>query len=598
MATLNITNLGLAPVPSTVQEVTIWYKLASDADVPGNYSLVSSTALVLPNGVLSPAVAIPGLTDGESYTIKVKNNCKEGYFTTDFTAGVAPVYVWKAGATECEKEGGLGVNKNITSMSSPLNSWYDASTNRLYVADQDDANGNVMWANPASVTNYADFTHSAAVLDAALYNNAFDPQFRRIYFVGADTGGLLVYDIDSDSTSVVAFGTNGAFRRTTLLITSDLIYCNDGSDSIVAINRNDLTIASTTLVSAIPSNTRFTNYALLRVGSSMYVIGSNNSVPTIGVYNLDFTTNITNITLTGAATWTGGTYYQNGFYDAESDRLYVGDTGSSKRFVIDPGTNTVLNIQTITNKNGKSNIEMSWTVNPITNELYALHAGKDTPSDGSPVVRTYVENRNTYSYANMFKDQLYRQMSIIDGTGQVAVANPGITAWVGTGGWNTDGTVKILSLTVSGDLTGRRLVLTLLKYNTATDPDTPTGDVKPNLVDDPDYEPPIDPSDCVVTYTTSCPADVITSMDGTTEVYEFTVPNSVRKNPAIAKVRIWAYDETASATSGSAIVVDYPLSSNYFTGQFAGLATGGGQVWSIQIEYLDSSNVVLNTCNP
>lgn len=76
-------------VPEGIQTVTIKYRLRSLPDLPQNYTLVTGSAQVQPQGVLVSPVTINNLIDGEWYTLWVTNNCGGTGIKKDFQAALA-----------------------------------------------------------------------------------------------------------------------------------------------------------------------------------------------------------------------------------------------------------------------------------------------------------------------------------------------------------------------------------------------------------------------------------------------------------------------------------------------------------------------------
>jgi hypothetical protein len=521
--------------------------------------------------------------------------CGPYTFSTD-ESPVEPDLIWIAGAKSCEKAGGFGEIKTITGVYSPARSWYDPITTRTYIADNDSPLGNVYWFNQATATVAADMTYSTAVNSNFMYNTGVDPTYRRIYFVGRDTGGLLVYNVDTDTTSVVPYGVNSAFSRITLEIFDNVILCNDFTTALVTIDRSSLTILSTIPFSGIPNNTRFAiggnSYA--SNGTNMYVCaGSGSSVSSIGVYNSNFSVNIANITLPGATTWDGGKYWQSIYYDPVSTHLYVADFGSNQRFVIDTTSNTVIDQQTYNNREGKSNVTFSWTTNPITGDLICVTDCRNNSTESTTFKRSYLQNRTTHAFDNMYNGSYFYALNHVVGTDRVIGTSTGGVFWSGIS--TPDGTITVLSSSVGSDNTGTQIVNTLIEVD-ANNGNAPTGNSKPNAFGDPDYIAPItNTTDCPITTSTNCPdpGDVVTTFNTGTLYYEFTIPTTVKNNTAVDKIRVSAYNTDTSSVDGTPTTFTSPTEI-YYSGSFTGLA---GTNYTIQVEYLNSSNVVLNTCN-
>jgi hypothetical protein len=520
-----------------------------------------------------------------------------GPYTATTSAPPVQNLIWIPQNFACETEGGFDIERTISGLSSPAKAWYDPINHLVYVADYDDPLGNVYWFNPNVATIPSDMVHSTVVNDNQLYNNYIDPVYRRIYFVGANSGGLISYDIDTNTKTIVPFGTNALFSRISLTVTNNFIYCNDGTTSIVIINRNNLTINSTVTVGSIPIAAHFNLDATLIEGNGkMYVLNNNNTgIGTIGIYNYALTTHIGEITLSGAATWSGGNngFWQTGFYDVTSNKLYVGDIGSSKRFIIDTTTDTVIHTQTLLNRSGKSNAASSWTINPVTNELMFLFTATNNVTDNATIRRAYKEDRVTHLYTRMFENQSYSNLTAIGGTNEVVGMNPGQVYWNGNPAYSTDGTIMILSTSLGSDRTGVKIITTLQQVD-ANNGNTPTGVTKNNSPSDLDYvQPTVDLTTCSVAVSLDCPVDLVTTFAGTSLEYEFSIATSVRNNTAIKKIQVFAFNTNTASIEGAPIEVTAPFSSNFFSNEFVGL---GGSNYTIQIKYLDVTNAILSTC--
>jgi hypothetical protein len=602
--TTSVVTINLAGTDIT--KVTFTLRKSSDNTVkhgPITVNRIGTIASTVASGLVASTgyywqitliASVNGLEINSGLPNYLNSVCGPYTLTTDS----APIQdlQWIANTSTCESEGGFSVSKLITGLSSPANVWYDPVNSLVYVADNDDINGNVYWFNPNTATTYADMIHSSQVMDQNLYQSFIDPIYRKIYFIGKNSNGLIVYDIDTNTKTTVVFGSNGTnYNRISLTVTATRIYVrHDIDQTFTILNRSTRAIISTVNIADIPNNTRFSGgSALVSVGTELWAVaGSGSSVSTVGVYNQDLTSNITNITLTGAAIWDNALYWQLGFHDPVGNKVYISDIGSNKRFVIDATSRTVVNARVIGNREGKSNVLLNWTINPINNELLAIFAGLNSSLDGSPIQRMYPEDRTSYLYTNMFENQSYSGLSQITGTNKVVGCDPGVSFPTGIGTYNVDGKTTILSNSIGGINTGRKIILTLKEVD-ANNGNSPTGNVKDNLVGDPDYIAPVTSSDCSVTYTTTCPADKATSFVGTTLEYEFAILNSVKNNPSIAKIEVYAYNTNTSSVEGTPTTINAPFTTNYYSGSFTGL---GGSNYTIQIRYKNSSDVILQTC--
>lgn len=517
--------------------------------------------------------------------------------STTTTTTEAPLLAWIPLDSVCETEGGFGVLKTITGLSSPQNVWYDTVNELAYVADGDSPNGNVYWFDPVTALTEADMTYSATITYSELYNSYIDTVYRRIYFVGANTNGLLVYDIDTDTVSTVIYGTNGAFSRTLLTVTSNLIYCNNGNTEIVIINRSTLAITGTVTVGLLTNSLHFTSgpYNLHEVGSELWVVSFNSDMPTIGRYAPDFSVHYGEITLPGAATWSFNNYWQAGFLDPVSGDFYVADWGSSRRHIIDTASATVIDTKTYTNREGKTNAVMSWTIDPITNQLYMNYRGMNSSSDGAAIIRIFKEDRDTDTFTTMYEGDSFTNLVHWTGTGNVLGTNTGNVFWVNPADYSDDGTITILANSLGSTNTGTEIIITLQEVD-VNNGNLPTGNTKPNVPSDPDYVEPIEDSpNCPVDVLTTCPIDVVTTFTNLTDTLEFEVSlaSGVILNPIIDIIEIWAYNIDTASLEGTPATFYQPYASNYFAGTITGLT---GTNYTVRVRYITAPSTIITTC--
>lgn len=519
-------------------------------------------------------------------------------FTTSNVA-IPPNLVWIPLAQACIKDNQFAVVKVISGLSSPINTWFDSTQNRVYVGDWDDAAGNVFWFNHITALVAADMTHSTAVIDPELYNNYIDSVNRRIYFVGRNSNGLIVYNIDTNTVSTVAFGTNGAFSRMTLVVSGNNIYCNNTpTGTLVIINRTTLVVTNTISIASITDNARFGigGFQFIVVNSEIWVAaGSGSTIGTIGVYDLTFGTHLANITLPNSAVWTDGRYWQSIFYDATSGHVFIGDFGSGYRYVINAATRLVLQSRPSFNENGKLTTIHSWSINPITNDLYCSYSAQDNSVDASPIKRMYLESRSTYQYLNMYEGVYFGELKHITGTNRLVGTDAGNPYWSGVPGRLTDGTITILDSSISGNNTGMEVTLTLQQVD-ANNANTPTGLTKNNVIGDPNYVPPgVDLIDCPITYTLTCPTNKVSTYDASVLEYEFAILDSVKANPAIGKIKVYAFNMVTNLPVGAPQIITGPFTSNYISGTLTGMI---GLSYDIQVVYTTAADAILQTCNP
>lgn len=138
--------------------------------------------------------------------------------------------------------------------------------------------------------------------------------------------------------------------------------------------------------------------------------------------------------------------------------------------------------------------------------------------------------------------------------------------------------------------TGRVITITLKEMELPAN--TPTGNTKMNVPEDPDYIGPVlDTLTCPLSFTTTCPV-IIATGEMNSILFEFSLPNAVVNNPSIATVRVKAL-QGVTLTG----LVDFILpkaNPNYFSGEITGLTFA--VTYTITIEYLNSSAVVIQSC--
>lgn len=525
--------------------------------------------------------------------------------------GQQPNLLWVEGDSSCQTEGGFAVVKTITGVSSPATSAYDKDSNRVYISDLDNAtNGNVYWFNPDTATTSSDMVYSSVYKETLVRNTYIDitDTYKRIYFVGDKTGGMRVYDINSNTMlPVVSFGADdvSSFSRTDLWVLGDRIYCNFGTVNMYIIDRATLTLLSSINTASIPTPSHFNSgpKVMLRYGNEIWVAANNaSSNGTIGIYNLALTSLIAEITLTGAIPWAAGgsKYWQNIYLyedgiNPSNTRVYASDIGSSKQFLINPATKTVIGERVAVNKENKGYVDFKWHKDPVTGGLYGSYQGIDSSSYLTPINRSYVEDLGNFgTFKNMFENFFIgRGISGITGTSKVVGTSIGLP-WSGSG-YSTDGTITILDNAAGSNNTGLKIVNTLNQVD-GNNNNTPTGLNKPNATGDPDYIAPYqDLTGCAISYSQTCPTDIVFTFRNADDNmnFEFSLPSSVVSNPLIAKIEVQGYNTSTLTAQGSIVTFNAPFTSQYFAGLLTGLT---GTAYSLNVRYYNSGNTLLQSC--
>lgn len=137
--------------------------------------------------------------------------------------------------------------------------------------------------------------------------------------------------------------------------------------------------------------------------------------------------------------------------------------------------------------------------------------------------------------------------------------------------------------------TGIKTVLT--EKEVYEDTGIPTGQTRPNDPDQPYYiEPYEDLTACPITYDTSCPLIAATGHVGTVE-YEFHVPNSTLRNPAINSFKLKLMQ---GGTEHNVVNWTRPFqTANLFTGTITGVAAG---TYTVDMDWLNSGGTVIQIC--
>lgn len=356
------------------------------------------------------------------------------------------VFAWEPDQVICEQDTPLNeipteTPLNFTALSSPEVMLYDSITNKMYVADYDQALGNFYRiALDTGVKNYFG-------TPATLYSMVKDPLYRRIYG-SADTGGLNVFFTDTEATSSVPYGTNGSVSRKGLWIIGSNVVGRDAvTNSFTLIDRVLLNVIATLPISGIPSGTTWlaSQFELLNVNNTAWVIPSRRSNSGVAVYSETFDTLIGTITNTDwlpVPGWGLNQYCQSAFHDVVHGRVYIHDIGSSKTYVYDSTLRTLLTTLVWSKAAGTDAIRMRFIVDPVTDSLYLCYDDLDT--DGVTVLdsRIYIIKRTDSSILQVFLETELKGELEREGSSQYLwAAVPGNRTWEG-GSWDDDGYIK------------------------------------------------------------------------------------------------------------------------------------------------------------
>lgn len=352
---------------------------------------------------------------------------------------------WVEDTYTCEQGVLFQVASEFTGFASPVTMFYDETLNRFWVGDQGDTTSNIYWIDPTTFTGTAGRNYITMTAQQ-FYNIRMDKEKRRIYMIGQNSGGMLVYDIDTNTFSTVAFGVDGvAFNRLNLRVIGDKIYTGDNKQGrFVIIDRNTLAVLNNITITTIPSYSgRFNDYDVFEINNEVWVTTVYNTIAGIIIYNSTMTSVIGTITLPGAVGENGGSYFREySYHDADNNRLYMGDAGGKKLYIIDTSTKTVVNTKTHTLTFSKTNVISAAVPDPVTSDLYVSVQGYNSPSEDAATRgnKTYKINRTTYEFEKVFPNNFFSQLTHQPGSNFVWGTTPGLNPWDG-GAWATDGKI-------------------------------------------------------------------------------------------------------------------------------------------------------------
>lgn len=384
------------------------------------------------------------LISNRNYQISLINKCNSAFHhEKQKTASDSATYAWITNTFTCEQDNVFTLLSTLTGFSSPVEIYFDAPTGRFYVGDNDNSSGNAYWFDPTVLAGPSDL-HFIAGCIGTVYAVVSDPVHRRMYFVGLDIGGLKVLDIATNTFSTIPYGTEGfAFSRNFIKVLTDKIYLFDrNTGTITILDRATLAIINTKNITSIPSGTTyFDAFNMIQVGSELWITSEFRNTPTIAVYDLALTTLITTIALPGSINEFSSRYRQNDYRDEANDKVYIGDAGSSKLFVLDGASRTIVHTEVYTNRQGKLYSTHTFLDDPITGDLYMNVTCYSTSGDLTPKQRVFIMDRTTYAKLNALINQNFTSISSQSGTNKLFAVLPGTRNWEGGGVWMNDGQI-------------------------------------------------------------------------------------------------------------------------------------------------------------
>lgn len=537
------------------------------------------------------------LDDGFTYYVRLsayggKCTSKYAYITVN-TGGP---FSWRALDIYCQQGSPLSPIADISGFADPYNLGYDTITGRMYVVDSSaiTQGSNIYWFDPNTITVAGDVTPVGAINVAALAS-IMDMPDRKIYITGANTSGLIVYNIATNTVSNVTFGTNGAYARMTLEKSGDTILSLDAFNlKATVISAGSLTVTNSINYSSIPNYTqRFSQGVIARrINGEWWIIASQGSglgVPasSIARYNNDFSVLLGTIALPGNITWTNSAYWRSA--TLLGNILFVYDAGSNQLMTVNTNTLAVNSIHTFTNRQGKTNSYLVVTQDPVSFELYASGSWtNDANTDVNPIPITYKLDSSTYEPNAIYPAISYgRELTRFGNTDTLIGTYAGVVVYPSNPpGAATDGQINIFDKSSGADNTGYVVVSTLEEYNVNTG--DPTGVTKMNTPSDPDYIPPyVDVVECPPTYDMVCPTATFTN---STREYEYSLKPSTATNPAIDHIVLQQVD---TVTSGILANTTVPLNL-YQNGVLTKIGPNPNRV---DLLFKDAVNVTLATCS-
>lgn len=414
------------------------------------YKEATSIVWITPPGnpTNSSPFLIGGLMPDTLYDFKIQTDC--GIVTFQGEGTGEAITLWIEDTFTCEQDQPFNLSNTYTGFSSPLTATWDQISGRYYVVDADDSLGTFWWFNPDTITGFPSANHISGSITNDINTYAIDKVNRRIYSAGDNSGGMLVLNMATNVVSTLAYGVDsgppgGVAVRAPIGLSSDKIYAFCKNPNVVrTYNRTTLAFIAEVNKSAIPSSSTYLSggFSVQFVGSEIWVIAAARSEPKIARYNSDFTSLIGTITLPGVATAYSGLYWMGSYYDEANNKVYIGDIGSKKYFVIDSSTGSVLKNIQLTNSRGKSYYNFSFIKNELDGSIYMQTQGANALTDSTPNYKLYKINSSTGDIVFMYPNAQATTLSLRTGTSEQWGVNSGLVIWSSPNtGYNTDGLI-------------------------------------------------------------------------------------------------------------------------------------------------------------
>lgn len=456
-----IKGIGFSHTPSAPQNVTIKYRKTSDPDVAGSYTLVSDNVTVPVTGNIEPDITIGGLV-ADTYSLVIINNCNGRGVRKDITLVDATTYVWVEDTYICAQDSVFTSAGEITNFSSPQYLMYDAPKQRVYGFDADNPNGNIFSYNPVGFTSASQIIQYPSVLQSGatsfMFAAVLDPEHRRIYYMGRDSDGIQVFNIATNSITVIPFGQNvnvapmgtgNGFNRLLMRMVGDMIIATDRySDMLIAIDRATATQLYQKPLSDIVGGDSFSGAAGVdSVNGEIWVVENQDGAGTPNILRYDTDFNSLGVIDISAQSqlWSNSRYWRAAYADAENNVYYVFDFGTRNLIKIDIPTRAIKHVHKLAISQGKTSASMGFVLDPVTKELYLSGDYRNSTSDNTPIYITYKINRSNQSIINVYPNTQFSNLVQIGGSNELHGASAGNVGWNGPSAWATDG--KILKFT-------------------------------------------------------------------------------------------------------------------------------------------------------
>lgn len=579
----------LTPIP-----FTLYYKEINNT----TYTLIDSNVYVDVDGYILSS-PLPSITINQTgyYQLRAVNDFCGVDYKQEFYVNITNTIVWVEDDAYCEQENPLNLVNSISGFADPANVGYDSVSGRMYIVDWSaiTSGSNIYHFDANTITSMSDVT-TVGSLNVAAQASIMDMDNRIIYISGSNTSGLIKYNIATNTVSNLNYGTNAAYARLSLYkYGNTIINLSTPGSLLVIIDAISFTITTTKVYSSIPNyQSRFSGApVVILIANQWWVLNTAGATygapdPSIGIYDITFSTLVDTISLPGQVIWTNNAYWRTVYLMGNT--LFVYDQGSNQLLTVDINTHVVTHRYTFTNRQGKTNSSLHIIEDPITSELYISgHWLNDANTDINLIPVTYKLDNTNFVPTIVYADTAFGLNLKRNGNTDIIVgAVAGVPVYPSNPiGSSTDGQINIFSKSGIGNNTGTKVVLTLKEVYSVTN--IPTGNIKLNTIGDPDYISPYeDLVNCPVTYTQTCP-DVIFTVVSNVAQYEYSLSTTTKNNPAINNILLNQVD-----TVTSAILNTYTIPKNSY--QHGYITKIGSNPNRIDFLFKDAANVTLSTC--